>query len=242
MTYTRTTWSDSPSATSPLNAANLNNIESALVTLWGVAPITNGAMTWDGTQFRADAGIKNANVDAAAAIAYSKLSLTGSVTNSDIASGAAIVGSKLATGMTGPPGTELSYVEFTSAVSVTATTEATANTVVTAAALTFDGATPALVEFFSPDVAPDNAAAGRRIIFALYDGSSSIGFLGTGPYSQVVGNPADVPVRVARRLTPAAATKTYSVRAFVSAGTATVSAGAGGAGVALPGYIRITKV
>lgn len=64
---------DLPLTDTPVDAQAMNNIESALLSLFGVAPITNGAMVWDGSQFRADAKIKDANVDAAAAIAASKI-------------------------------------------------------------------------------------------------------------------------------------------------------------------------
>lgn len=139
-----------------------------------------------------------------------------------------------------PPGYEYGYTEFTSNVSVTATVEASANTVVTAPALAFDGSTSIIVEFFSPELLPDTAAAGRRLQVALFDGSTSLGFLGT-VYSQVIGVNHFTPALLRRKLTPAAATKTYSIRALVSAGTGTVGAGAGAAGNDNPGYIRITR-
>jgi len=62
-------------------------------------------------------------------------------------------------GYTSQPGYELGYTEFTANVSVRATTETTANTIVTAPAVSTDGATRIRVEFFSPFVR--NPAAGR---------------------------------------------------------------------------------
>lgn len=130
---------------------------------------------------------------------------------------------------------EVAYNEFTSPVSVTGTTEATATTVVTASSVVFDGLHVALIEFWCPA-----AARGTNWIqFALYDGSSSIG--GVLEPLGYTGSATLPPVPLKRRLTPAAATKTYSIRAFVDAGTGSVKAGAGGTGADLPGYIRVLQ-
>jgi hypothetical protein len=134
------------------------------------------------------------------------------------------------------PGTELAYNEGTGTVLVTATTEATANTVLGASAVTFDGATAVLIEgWFEGYDAGD--APGFSLY--LYDGASSIGVL----YVRAMTAGASMgSVSVKRRLTPSAASHTYSIRGTVSAGAgATVRMGVGGAGVALPGFIRITK-
>lgn len=137
------------------------------------------------------------------------------------------------------PAYRFTRVEFTSPLTISVTTEATASTVVTAAAVTFDGTTEVDIEFGCPYVQPASAAnAGVHLI--LYDGSSSVGFLGT------VGSPAAnnllLPVRASRTLTPSAASHTYSVRAYQAGGNGTVGAGAGGSGNYMPGYIKITKV
>lgn len=138
-----------------------------------------------------------------------------------------------------PPGYDYAYTEFTAPVSITATTEATANTIATASAVTFDGATSVRVTFESPDVTPDITVAGRRITYVIYDGAASIGLLGY-VFGQTT-NAANVAVHQSRKLTPSAGSHTYSIRAFVSAGTGTVSAGAGGAGNEVPGYIRVER-
>lgn len=123
---------------------------------------------------------------------------------------------------------------------MTHTTQATADTVVTAGAFTADGTSAYLIEFYSYSVIPGATAAGRNVSIQLFDGATAIGTLG------IVQTPAAaatvVPVRAARRLVPANASKTYAVKAIVNAGTGTIDAGAGGSGVAMPGYIRITKV
>jgi len=138
-------------------------------------------------------------------------------------------------------GHELDYVEFTSPVSITATSEATANTIVTGSAVAYDGSTVVLIEFFAPYLTVP-ASAVNDTIFCLYDGSSSIGFMGlistvSSATTQRLSNP-----RLARRLTPSNASHTYSIRAYVGSGTASVGAGSGGVANHVPGFIRITKV
>ena len=133
------------------------------------------------------------------------------------------------------PVRELDYVEFTAPVSITATTEAGADTVVTATALAFDGATPIDVEFFCPYGLP-NASNGAQINFYLFDGASSIGRLA---FTQSPTATAANPPHLTRRLTPSNASHTYSIRAAVNTGTGSVGAGAGGNGNVMPGFIRI---
>lgn len=128
-------------------------------------------------------------------------------------------------------GEQTDYQEWTSGVNVTATSEATATTIVTGAAVTYDGITPILIEFFCPQVVKGT----NNITLVLYDGSSSIGKLTPAIQIQTANNPV---VFATRRLTPAAAAKTYSIRGFVDAGTGTATGGAGGTGNLVPGYIR----
>lgn len=145
------------------------------------------------------------------------------------------------TGATGPATSgmliEVDYVEFTSPVSITATTEATANTIVTANALAGDGTTKYRIEFWCPYAQPVSNIA---LQYALYDGASSIGLV----FSQMAaGAGAGFPgVTLGRRLTPSNASHTYSIRAYTGSGTASVGAGTGGAGTYLPGFIRIIKI
>lgn len=135
-----------------------------------------------------------------------------------------------------PPGHEFDYVEYTSSVSVTATTEAGANTVVTANAVTLSSQT-VIVEFYAPNFTPVNTA-NATISLWLYDGASSIGRMAF--HQTVAANNDHKPVLVRRRLSSITGTKTYSIRASVSSTGGSVGAGAGGAGNSMPGYIRIT--
>lgn len=137
-----------------------------------------------------------------------------------------------------PPGHEFDYAEFTSDVTVSATTEAGANTVVTGNAVTYDGATIVMIEFFSPHVDPQTTA-GANIWIVLYDGAASVGHWGL---AQTPANATTrVPVYLRRRLTPSAASHTYSARAYRGTANGGIAAGAGGNGAVMPGFIRITK-
>ncbi len=144
----------------------------------------------------------------------------------------------LGSGGGGAQGTELDYVAITSPVTVTATTEAGATTVVTGSAVAYDGSTDVMVEYWFPYIEQDSNT--NSIIMVLYDGSSSIGYFGilTAPAS---GNLRMV-AKGERRITPSAATHTYSIRAFKDSGTASVGAGSGAAANHPPGFIRIVQV
>jgi hypothetical protein len=78
-----------PSAAAGTTTITLPATTGTVITTGDTGTVT-GTMIADGT-------ILNADIGAAAAIAYSKLALTGSILNADIATGAAIVDTKLAT-------------------------------------------------------------------------------------------------------------------------------------------------
>lgn len=127
---------------------------------------------------------------------------------------------------------ELSYVEYTSTVAISATTPTGANTVVTAAAVVVDGSTPIIIEFYSPQV---EAGSGGAIGIVLYDGSTQLGIVGR-VFASII-----VPSHCVRRLTPSAGSHTYSWRAYRDTANGNVQAGNGAAGNNMPGFIRITK-
>ena len=133
------------------------------------------------------------------------------------------------------PGYLFGETEFNSNVNITATTDATANTIVTAPAVTFDGATPVWIEFYAPAVDP---GSGTRIIYVLYDGSSPLDRLGDATYA----NTNTQVVSLRKKLTPSAGSHTYSIRAYVTSGTGIVKAGAGGASTLAAGLISVTAV
>lgn len=147
-----------------------------------------------------------------------------------------VVGPFAAAGAAG----ELDYAQFTAPVSITATTEATANTVVTGAAVVYNGSQIVMIEFSCPYATPD-VTSGSSLTFWLYEDGSSIGKFGLHIAQASVN--AFTPIRLAHRKTPTNASHTYSVRCSLSAaGTGSVGAGAGGAGLYMPGFLRITRV
>jgi hypothetical protein len=139
-----------------------------------------------------------------------------------------------------PAGYEFDYAQTTSGGTISATTEGAANTIVTANAVTYDGSTVVMVEVFLPQIYTSTTLA-EDLFVALFDGSSSIGTLLTlrTTYTgrMLWGG------TLVRRLTPSAASHTYSVRAYVPSNhSGGWDAGAGGAGTIIPAYIRQTKV
>lgn len=135
-----------------------------------------------------------------------------------------------------PPGHEYARNAFAADVPVTATTAATANTVVTGTAVVYDG-TPILVEFFAPY---GINVPGSLLNIELYDGATPVATMCAMGAAAAIDTPLNGKVPI----TPTAGSHTYSARAWTgSAGTATVKAGAGsGAGVLVNGWIRVTKI
>jgi hypothetical protein len=132
-------------------------------------------------------------------------------------------------------GGEMDYAQITTPVTVTAATEAGADTIVTGAAVVYDGSTTVMLTFFCPNAV---VLATHNIEILLYDGASDLGVLGIVAAGSVI---VSGPVTVTRRLTPTAATHTYHVKACVDASAATVNAGAGGIPNYPPAFLRITK-
>jgi hypothetical protein len=133
---------------------------------------------------------------------------------------------------------ELAYAEKTSNTNITATSEATANTIVTAGAVSCDGAMILLVEFGTNAWAQDNTGPVNRIV--LFDNGSAIGtlFQGVSP-STSSGKPG---FTVRRRLTPSAGSHTFSVRGWVSSASTMIVAGdTFGSGIDAPAYIRVVQ-
>ncbi len=124
---------------------------------------------------------------------------------------------------------ELDYVETTSSLTITATTDATAQAFVTGSSVSYNGSTRICVEAYS-----ENCSGTVTCIANLYDGSTDLGRIW-----QINGS-LNVGMLARRFLTPSNASHTYSIRFWKTSGTAAANAGAGGAGVTMPGYIRIT--
>lgn len=131
------------------------------------------------------------------------------------------------------PGYELAYTEFTSPVTVSATSEATAGDVVSSGAVVYDG-TPIWIEFFSPRV---NTGTAAGISIVLQDGSTVIGT----PAGLNTGGIFGSTVLARRKLTPSAGSHTFKFTAFRATANGSINAGVDGSGAFSPGYIRITK-
>jgi hypothetical protein len=134
----------------------------------------------------------------------------------------------------------ISHTQITANVVSGAVSEATATTVITAPAFTPDGTSSYSFEVFTPDLSNGNIQAG--IFVALHDGTNFIGQVitlyngGTTTPSSFHGS-----MLGRYRYIPTATSKTYTARVWAFGGTTTFSAGAGGAGVNVPAYLRITK-
>jgi hypothetical protein len=172
-----------------------------------------------------------------------------------IAASAADTAARVAVGTTGRPlladaaaaagvawlPLELDYVQRTTNLSVTATTAAAADTCITANAVVFDGATIVTIEFYTGR-ARTPAANAVHLVMNLWDGATDIGRIAQLE-NPAGANPFSAPVHVVRRLTPSAASHTYSVRCWVaSSGTGTVEGGAGGVDTMSPSFLRISRV
>ena len=135
-------------------------------------------------------------------------------------------------------GEEFDYVQNTSTVTLTGTTEGTANTCITGTSQAYE-AVPTLIEVFTPRI--DTVAGSAAAVFVLlFDSGTVIGRLG------VVNSPTTATTihsfYGAYRLTPTAATHQYIVKAYSSVANSVFGGGAGGTGTSLPSFLRITRV
>jgi hypothetical protein len=139
-------------------------------------------------------------------------------------------------GTAGAASSQLAYVEFTSSVTISATTEGTAQDVVSSGAVTY-AAVATIIEFSCPVIEPVTFATPPGIFFILQDGATVLGrlaFFGPGAAVQSDDSP-----RLSRQLTPSAGSHTYKVTAYRLNQNWTVAAGSGGTGAYVPGYIRV---
>lgn len=139
---------------------------------------------------------------------------------------------------------ELDYVAPTSTVSVIATAAASATTIITGNAVAYDGSTAIIIEFFCADADFSGATAADLFILYLYDGASEIGFAAVVKNSVTGANAQRGPIHASVRITPSAATHTYSWRGTVTNASRPMAIGSGAgssSGVRFPMYLRITR-
>lgn len=137
------------------------------------------------------------------------------------------------TGWVAVPGQELDYAQITAnPAGITATTEGTSQAVISGNQVYYDGSRVKL-SFFVPKLA---SSASLTVTFVVYRDSTVVGQVFGGTVNTTLqGTEFDV------FDTPAVGAHTYAVKAFVSTGTLTVNAGAGGSGNLVPGWLRVTK-
>lgn len=129
------------------------------------------------------------------------------------------------------------YAQVTAPVSITATSEGTAQVIVTGASLAWDGVTAYLFQFFSPEWQDTVATASFNVV--LFDGTAVVAYLRAGRAAQ-----SNVPVGEMNGwygFVPPVGTRAYSVRGWVSGiSTVTVGAGAGAGSNDAPAFLRVT--
>lgn len=133
---------------------------------------------------------------------------------------------------------QLGYQTFVAAKSITSTSAAAADTIVTAPSIQSDGITPISIEFFSPAVSVP-PTVGNYVNISLWEDGTDLGVI-----TQVLSPAAaalNVPVRVTLLRTPSAGAHVYSVRAWVASGTGTVYGGAGTPGALIAGFVRVLR-
>jgi len=135
------------------------------------------------------------------------------------------------------PGAELAYNQVTTAVTVTSNAPATANLIIEGTTRTYDGS-PVLVTFNCHVVSTttNNAA---QLIFNLWDGATDLGNIAMAYNSTGIMN---MPVHVARRITPTAGSHNYRIAAHAPVAGGIAYGGTGGTGAWNPMFIRVTRV
>ena len=134
---------------------------------------------------------------------------------------------------------ELAYVEFTSTVNCTATSAAAADTIVTAPPLTFAGNELLLIAFSCPTWSDTLITSVCNL--NIWESSTDRGMIWRSRAAQA--NQANPGIYAVRRLTPTAGTYSFTMRGWVtSASTFALVVGSGGAGIDLPGFIRIVRI
>jgi len=137
-------------------------------------------------------------------------------------------------------GKELDYAQITSAASITNTSEGTADTVITGNAVSYDGSTAIVVEFFTSRInMPSTGGPGRSLVVVLLEGATVLGRLLT------LNNPTTSSFitsgKAEYRYTPASGSRTHTVKAYVSGDSGSIDAGSGGSGGTMPAFLRIIR-
>lgn len=141
---------------------------------------------------------------------------------------------------TGVPGSELDYSEITSPVTVSATTAASPDNVVSLPARSYDGSTVIMLEFFAPIVSV--AGGTTTFLFVMFfDDTTEIGRCGTFK-NNVAGASVQMSAVGRLRITPSNASHTYSVKAYRAVANCVIGAGTGVGDTDLPAFIRAVVI
>lgn len=142
------------------------------------------------------------------------------------------------------PGYLYSYKEYSAGnVTVNAVAETAATVLVTADPVVFDGVSLVKVDFFCPGVAMGGTDATHGINLWDTNAAGTATDLGRIYDGTIVASAGNQPVgTLTTYLTPTFGQHTFSIRAWQSAATNfAIFAGAGGAGVRKPMFIRVTR-
>jgi hypothetical protein len=140
-------------------------------------------------------------------------------------------------------GQELAYVERTTDYNSTATSEATAETVLQAPAFTADGSMKVSIEVWSPKVVPSGGYVNVYItLWESVNGGSNYTAIGYAPVTVSGATTILIPpFEYKRQRTPAAGSIVYKVTMHTPSVGGTFAAGTGASGTPAPAFLRITR-
>lgn len=142
-------------------------------------------------------------------------------------------------------GGELAFVQTTSTVSITSTSENSPNDLLTLPSVTFDGAMIVVVEFHCAIFNWGGGGVSPNVYVNIWDGSAIKGRIGVAGFGNLnPGTNPDIalPFHGFYRFTPPAASIAYRIRANVTgAAPGQFQAGAGGGSGFTPMWARVSK-
>lgn len=136
-----------------------------------------------------------------------------------------------------PPGYEYDVASRTSALTISAGSSASPNTVCTGASLSWDGSTSVWIEFNAPGV-DSGTNQGSEQHIGVYEDGTLVADIITAATAVTHIAPGYYPVWGRVRRTPSAGTHTYSIGAWVGAGNNGTLIGSSAA----PAYMTIRKI
>jgi hypothetical protein len=134
-------------------------------------------------------------------------------------------------------GGEVGYAEITANVAASVVAQASAVTIVALPAITFDGTSTYLLQFFGVVLVPTSASC----YVNLWDATTDLGY-----WNQAISTSAgqqNFTISLSRRITPSAGSHTFIAKAWSTTTAATIVAGPGtGSAVFQPAFLRCVKV